>query len=88
MQKKKIANLIMVLIIAMLAAGGGLWAFSQRDAAPAALGTEYHIQKLNDNALTEPGQNSPAPSRSGATPCSKALIHCARRNSPMSRATA
>ena len=56
MQKKKIANLIMVLIIAMLAAGGGLWAFSQRDAAPAALGTEYHIQKLNDNALTEPEQ--------------------------------
>ena len=56
MQKKKIANLIMVLIIAMLAAGGGFWAFSQRDAAPAALGTEYHIQKLNDNALTEPGQ--------------------------------
>ena len=56
MQKKKIANLIMVLIIAALAAGGGFWAFSQRDAAPAALGTEYHIQKLNDNALTEPGQ--------------------------------
>ena len=24
--------------------------------APAALGTEYHIQKLNDNALTEPEQ--------------------------------
>ena len=69
MQKKKIANLIMVLIIAALAAGGGFWAFSQRDAAPAALGTEYHIQ-------------------SGATPCSKALIHYARRNSPMSRATA
>ena len=46
----------MVLIIAALAAGGGLWAFSQRDAAPAALGTEYHIQKLNDNALTEPEQ--------------------------------
>ena len=45
MQKKKIANLIMVLIIAALAAGGGFWAFSQRDAAPAALGTEYHIQK-------------------------------------------
>ena len=56
MQKKKIANLIMVLIIAALAAGGGFWAFSQRDAAPAALGTEYHIQKLNDNALTEPEQ--------------------------------
>ena len=51
MQKKKIANLIMVLIIAMLAAGGGLWAFSQRDAAPAALGTEYHIQKLNECKL-------------------------------------
>ncbi len=35
---------------------GGFWAFSQRDAAPAALGTEYHIQELNDNVLTEPGQ--------------------------------
>ena len=29
MQKKKIANLIMVLIIAALAAGGGFWAFSK-----------------------------------------------------------
>lgn len=56
MHKKRIANLIMVLIIAALAAGGGFWAFSQRDAAPAALGTEYHIQELNDNVLTEPGQ--------------------------------
>ena len=44
------------LVDAALAAGGGFWAFSQRDAAPAALGTEYHIQKLNDNALTEPEQ--------------------------------
>lgn len=56
MHKKRIANLIMVLIIAALAAGGGLWAFSQRDALDSGMGSEYHIQKLNDNALTESGQ--------------------------------
>lgn len=55
-RKKTAANIIMVLIIAALAAGGGLWAFSQRDTLDSGIGSEYHIQKLNDNALTEPGQ--------------------------------
>ena len=55
-RKKTAANIIMVLIIAALAVGGGLWAFSHRDAGASALGAEYHIQPLDNNALTEPGQ--------------------------------
>lgn len=46
----------MVLIIAALAVGGGLWAFSQRDTLDSSVGSKYHIQELKDNALTEPGQ--------------------------------
>lgn len=56
-RKRTAANIIMVLIIVLLTAGGGLWAFSQRDAGASALGTEYHIQALENNTLTEPGQD-------------------------------
>ena len=56
MRKKRIANIVMVLIIAALAVGGGLWALSQRDALDSRVGSEYHIQELNDSVLTEPGQ--------------------------------
>ena len=54
MQKKKIANLIMVLIFAMLAASVVHSALSQRDASPAALRMVYHIQILIVNSLTVP----------------------------------
>lgn len=58
MRKRKLANFIMVLIIAGLALGGGLWAFSRRDAADAALGTEYRIRELNGALAAEAGQDS------------------------------
>ena len=47
MKKKKTANLIMVLIIAVIAIAG---------VTAACLGSQYKIQKIKDNALIEPGQ--------------------------------
>ena len=67
---------------------GGFWAFSQRDAAPAALGTEYHIQELNDNVLTEPGQELTCTITIRCDTVLQSLDSLREEKLPMSRATA
>ena len=54
--KKKTANLIMVLIIAAIVIAGVAVAFTLKTDTGAGLGSQYKIQKIQDNALIEPGQ--------------------------------
>lgn len=54
--KKKTANLIMVLIIAAIVIAGVAVAFTQKTDTGDGLGSQYKIQKIQDNALIEPGQ--------------------------------
>ena len=54
--KKKTANLIMVLIIAAIVIAGVAVAFTLKTDTGDGLGSQYKIQKIQDNALIEPGQ--------------------------------
>ena len=54
--KKKTANLIMVLIIAAIVIAGVAVAFTLKADTGDGLGSQYKIQKIQDNALIEPGQ--------------------------------
>jgi len=54
--KKKTANLIMVLIIAAIVIAGVVVAFTLKTDTGDGLGSQYKIQKIQDNALIEPGQ--------------------------------
>ncbi len=54
--KKKTANLIIVLIIAAIVIAGVAVAFTLKTDAGDGLGSQYKIQKIQDNALIEPGQ--------------------------------
>lgn len=54
--KKKTANLIMVLIIAAIVIAGVAVAFTLKEDTSDGLGSQYKIQKIQDNALIEPGQ--------------------------------
>ena len=54
--KKKTANLIMVLIIAAIVIAGVTVAFTLKADTGDGLGSQYKIQKIQDNALIEPGQ--------------------------------
>ena len=54
--KKRTANLIMVLIIAAIVVAGVTVAFALRADTGDDLGSQYRIQKLNDNAVITPGQ--------------------------------
>ena len=54
--KKKTANLIMVLIIAAIVIAGVVVAFTLKTDTGDGLGSHYKIQKIQENALIEPGQ--------------------------------
>ena len=54
--KKKTANLIMVLIIAVIAIAGVTAAFLLKTNTGSGLGSQYKITKLKDNTLIEEGQ--------------------------------
>lgn len=56
MKKKKTANLIMVLIIAVIAIAGVTAAFLLKTNTGSGLGSQYKITKLKDNTLIEEGQ--------------------------------
>ena len=56
MKKKKLANLIMVLIILAIAIVGVFAAFSLKAEQDTGLGSQYHITKIPDNALITPGE--------------------------------
>ena len=56
-KKNKIANLIMVLVIAVMAIGGGLLAYRLRKTDDTGLGSQYHIQALKDDALLTEGES-------------------------------
>lgn len=56
MKKKKTANLIMVLIIVAIAVAGVVTAFLLKTNTSDGLGSQYKIQKLQDNAVITPGQ--------------------------------
>ena len=56
MKKKKLANLIMVLIILAIAIVGSAVAFRLRTAQDTGLGSQYHIAKIPDNALITRGE--------------------------------
>lgn len=58
MKKKTAANLVMVLMIALAAALGITLAISMKEAAEDGLGSRYQIKELEDNALTEAGQEN------------------------------
>ena len=54
--KKKTANLIMVLIIVAIVIAGVVVAFTLKTDTGDGLGSQYKIQKIQGNALIEPGQ--------------------------------
>lgn len=56
MKKKKLANLIMVLIILVIAIVGITMAFRLRTGQDTGLGSQYHITKIPDNALITQGE--------------------------------
>lgn len=56
MKKKKTANLIMVLIIVAIAIAGVVTAFLLKTNTGDGLGSQYKIQKLQENAVITPGQ--------------------------------
>lgn len=58
MKKKKLANLIMVLIILTIAIVGIVVAFSLRNGQDTGLGSQYHITKIPDNALITQGEDN------------------------------
>lgn len=56
MNKKKTANLVMVLIIAAIVIAGVATAFALKSNTGSGLGSQYKITKLTDNTLLEEGQ--------------------------------
>lgn len=58
MKKKKLANVIMVLIILVIAVAGIAVAFSLRNGRDTGLGSQYHITKIPDNALITQGEDN------------------------------
>lgn len=58
MKKKKLANVIMVLIILVIAVAGIAVAFSLRNGQDTGLGSQYHITKIPDNALITQGEDN------------------------------
>lgn len=56
MKKKTVGNLIMVLVILALAAGGIGLALHMKTGNETGLGSQYRIHKLENNALLEDGQ--------------------------------
>ena len=56
MNKKKTANLVMVLIIAAIVIAGVTAAFLLKTNTGSSLGSQYKITKLTDNTLLEEGQ--------------------------------
>ncbi|MCI6228770.1 MAG: DUF4430 domain-containing protein [Clostridiales bacterium] len=58
MKKKKLANVIMVLIILVIAVAGIAAAFSLRNGQDTGLGSQYHITKIPDNALITQGEDN------------------------------
>ena len=56
MKKKKLANLIMVLIILAIAIAGIAVAFNMRPGRDAGLGSQYHITGIPDNLLITQGE--------------------------------
>ena len=55
-KKKRMANLVMVLLIAVLAAGGIGLAFTLRQADDTGLGGRYQIKTIENNELIDEGQ--------------------------------
>lgn len=58
MKKKKLANVIMVLIILVIAVAGIAVAFSLRNGQDTGLGSQFHITKIPDNALITQGEDN------------------------------
>lgn len=58
MKKKSVANLVMILIIVAIVAGGCFLAFRLKTNDDIGLGSEYKITKISDNTLIEEGQES------------------------------
>ena len=58
MKKQKIANLVMVLIILIIAIVGITIAFHLSAEQDTGLGSQYHINKIADNALITPGEEN------------------------------
>ena len=58
MNKKKTANLIMVLLILAIAIGGVVTAVLLKGHSDTGLGSQYKITAIPGNTLTEPGQDT------------------------------
>lgn len=58
MKKKKLGNLVMVLVIAVLTAVGGFLAFKMKPVDDTGLGSRYQIRNLENNTLLEDGQTN------------------------------
>lgn len=58
MKKKRLANLIMVLLIVIIAVTGILTALHLRSGESSNLGSLYQITEIPDNALITPGQEN------------------------------
>lgn len=58
MKKKKLANIIMVLIILVIAAAGIAVAFSLKTSQDTGLGSQYSITEIPDNALITQGEDN------------------------------
>ena len=58
MKKKKLANGIMVAVIAVIVAVGCLLAYHLKNQDDTGLGSEYRITQIPDNTLIEPGQEN------------------------------
>ena len=56
MKKKRLANIVMVLLIVVIAVTGVLTAFHLRGGEDGNLGSLYKITEIPDNALITPGQ--------------------------------
>ena len=56
MKKKRLANIVMVLLIAVIAVTGLLTAFHLRGGEDGNLGSLYKITAIPDNSLITPGQ--------------------------------
>lgn len=56
MKKKKLANLIMVLLILVIAISGIALAFTLKNGEDTGLGSQYRINAISDNALITQGE--------------------------------
>lgn len=58
MKKKKLSNLIMILVIVAVAAGGVTLALHLRQGADTGIGSQYRISELKDNSLLKEGEEN------------------------------